>query len=194
MLFDEFCLSALNKIPFKLGGFILNIFKNFWKIKKYYIITKLFNENMDLRKKTDTYIIPWNLDESLKELLRWNFWKENHIEIFMKHFEDVKNSNITSLQELKKILAKESKLRHKNLDKNFAAWMLFEGLENDFQQDFIQKFAQESREERRNDVELQKIREDFFKDNPRFFQDAPKEFLDENPNLKKLYQNMFKNP
>lgn len=111
----------------------------------------------------------------------------------MKHFENVKNGKITSLQELKKILAKESKLRHKNLDKNFAVWMLFEGLGNDFQENYIQKFAQESREERKNNIELQKIREDFLKNNPEFFRDAPKEFLEENPNLKKLYQEMFKN-
>ena len=149
---------------------------------------------MDLRKKTDTYIIKWNLDESLKELLRWNSWEEYYIEIFMRHFENVKNGKITSLQEFKNILSKDLKLRHKNLDTNFFIWMLFTGLEFDFTESFIQKFAKESREERRNDKFLQKIREDFFKENPDFFEDAPQEFLDENPNLKKLHQGIFKNP
>lgn len=55
----------------------------------------------------------------MKELLRWNFWKEEHIEIFMKHFEDVKHGKISSLQEFKKNLSEEPKLRHKNLDANF---------------------------------------------------------------------------
>lgn len=112
----------------------------------------------------------------------------------MKHFESIKNGEISSLQEFKKILSKDSKLRHKNLDKNFFIWMLFTGLEHDFKEDFIQRFAKESREERRNDMVLQKIREDFFRDNPDSFKDAPQEFLDENLNLKKLHQEMFKNP
>lgn len=72
--------------------------------------------------------------------------------------------------------------------------MLFTGLEFDFTEIFIQKFAKESREERRNDIQLQKMREDFFKENPDFFEDVPQEFLDENPNLKKLHQEIFKNP
>lgn len=65
------------------------------------------------------------IKETLKNILKLNHLKENQIKIFIKNFEKIEESQISSILEFKKILSKEKEFKHKKIENNFMIENIF---------------------------------------------------------------------